>query len=42
MTKDANNKQFLGKSTSSLGYFKGDLFLEKKKVGEAIVLDKLK
>ncbi len=30
--KDNNTKQYLGRTNHSLGYYKGDLFLSKRKV----------
>ena len=32
MAKDNTNKQILGKSNNSFGYYKGELFFNKKKV----------
>ena len=32
MAKDNSTKQYLGKSNHSFGYYKGELFLNKRKV----------
>ena len=32
MSKDNNTRQFIGKSNNSFGYYKGELYLNKKKV----------
>jgi hypothetical protein len=37
ISKDCNNKQFLGKSVNSFGYLKGSFYLDKKKVGNSVV-----
>lgn len=42
MSKDCNNKMFIGKSNNSFGYLKGDLYLDKKKVSTPIIHEKLK
>jgi hypothetical protein len=42
MSKDSNNKLFLGKSVNSFGYLKGDLYLDKKKASQLTLPEKLK
>jgi hypothetical protein len=42
MTKEGNMKQIIGKSANSFGYSKGDLLLDKKKVSQLTLTEKLK
>lgn len=42
MTKEGNMKQILGKSANSFGYLKGDILLDKKKVSQVTLPNKLK
>lgn len=42
ISKDCNNKQFLGKSINSFGYLKGAVYLDKRKVSNSTPLEKLK
>lgn len=38
MAKDNTNKQVLGKSNTSFGYYKGEFFLSKKKVKKTTII----
>jgi hypothetical protein len=42
VSKDSNNKIFLGRSMNSFGYLKGDLYLDKKKISNITLPEKLK
>jgi hypothetical protein len=37
ISKDCNNKQFLGKSVNTFGFLKGAYYLDKRKVGNSAV-----